>query len=135
MAFVFDTGKTGLKTIMKEYQVIAIRHIWSVGEEGANSGETWVHVSKVLLEQGRTISRASIIFFLNDMVDRGALNYREKSGKGGYHRIYMPIHDEKGFKEYLAQQVIKKLLKEFPEEASKALKKELEAFEKKTKAD
>jgi len=30
-------------------------------------------------------SRASLIFFLNDMVEEGVLEYEEKTGKGGYH--------------------------------------------------
>ena len=87
------------------------------------------YVREKLKEKGSSISRASVIFFLNDMVDRGALTFNSRSGKGGYHRVYIPVHDERGFTEYLAQQVIKKLLREFPEEASKALREELETSE------
>lgn len=127
MSFVFDTGKIGLETAMKDYQVISMRYLWEIGEEGANSRQIWGHVREKLMEKGSSISRASIIFFMNGMVDRGALTFKSRSGKCGYHRVYSPVHDEKGFKEYLAQEVIGKLLREFPEEASKALKK-LEAL-------
>jgi len=33
-------------------------------------------------------SRASVINFLNTMVDEGFLDYIEETGKGGYHRVY-----------------------------------------------
>ena len=121
MSFIFDTGKTGLETVMKDYQAICMRYLWEVGEEGANSGKTWVHVSKILMEQEKTISRASIIFFLNDMVDLGALTFKSKSGKGGYHRIYSPIHDEKGFKEYVVRKMLGKMAEEWPDEVEKVI--------------
>ena len=36
----------------------------------------------------KTISRASVIFFLNDLVTWGYLKYIEATGKGGYHKLY-----------------------------------------------
>jgi len=56
---------------------------------------------------GRTISRASVINFLDSMVDDGILAYTETTGKGGYRRIYMFKHDEAGFKEHIAKVVIR----------------------------
>ena len=121
VSFVFNTEKNGLETLMREYQVICMRYLWEVGDDGANSGKAWVHVSKVLMEQGKTISRASIIFFLNDMVERRVLKFIEKSGKGGYHRVYFPIHDENGFKEYVIKKLLTKLAEEWPDEAEKVI--------------
>lgn len=121
VSFVFNTEKTGLETLMRDYQVICMRYMWEVGDKGANSGKAWVHVSKVLLEQDKTISRASIIFFLNDMVDKGALDFISKSGKGGYHRVYFPLQDEKGFKEYAIQKILTKIAEEWPDEAEKVI--------------
>jgi hypothetical protein len=37
-----------------------------------------------------SISRASIINFLNAMCDEGILTYGDETGRGGYHRIYSP---------------------------------------------
>jgi len=36
------------------------------------------------------VSRASVINFLNYMVDEGLLTYTVETGKGGHHRIYSP---------------------------------------------
>ena len=49
------------------------------------SREVWSHVNKNL--NPKTISRASIINFLNAIVDEGVLDYNEKSGKGGYQSL------------------------------------------------
>jgi len=49
---------------------------------GAISTEVWTRVNERLV--GKTINRASIINFLNVMVDEGVLDYHEKTCKRGY---------------------------------------------------
>ncbi len=51
-----------------------------------NSGQAY----RYLLDKPEKRSRASVILFLNDMVDEGILEYEEKTGKGRYHRVYYP---------------------------------------------
>uniref|UniRef100_A0A6M3MHP2 Uncharacterized protein n=1 Tax=viral metagenome TaxID=1070528 RepID=A0A6M3MHP2_9ZZZZ len=89
----YDTSETGWRTILKDYAADLLEKFileWRL--EGKtfemNSGEAFRYESKQLEEQDRTISRASIIFALNDMVDMGLLAYRDKTGKGGHHRVY-----------------------------------------------
>jgi len=55
------------------------------------------------------------------MVDVGILGYEEKTGRGGYHRIYRHRYSETELREYLASVFIGKLLEEFPEETRRAL--------------
>ena len=123
MGFVFDPSQKGLETVMKDYQVLTMRFLWEKGEEGVSTAKAWLHVSKILMEEDKTISRASIINFLKGMHEEGIVNYWEGSGKGGSHRIYYPVFDEAGFKEFLATQLIEKLLEEFPDETNKAILK------------
>lgn len=120
MTLTFDPAERGLRKVLRDYQVEALRFVWVKGEAGANSRETWHRVNEVL-RGSKTISRASIINFLNAMVDEGVLNYRETTGKGGYRRIYSPKLDERGFKKYIAQTVIESLLRDFPEETREAI--------------
>ena len=80
------------------------------------------------MESGESKSRASIIFFLQDMVEQGILKYRHRSGKGGYHRVYTPLYDETGLKELIATQLIEKLLEEFPDETNKTIRKIMEKY-------
>jgi predicted transcriptional regulator len=107
--------------ILKDYQKAALRYIWRLGGEGAGSHDVWVQVNEDLKGE-RTISRASIINFLNAMVDEGVLNCTETTGKGGHRRIYSMKYDEAGFKQYVTRQVIGNLLRDFPEETRKAIK-------------
>jgi len=116
----FDTREDGLRTVVKDYQEAALRYIWRLDGGGASSRDVWVNVNKDLMGK-RTISRASIINFLNSVVDEGALGYTEITGKGGHRRIYSARYDEAGFKEYVAKKVISKLLETWPEAALKAI--------------
>ena len=44
--------------------------------------------------QGKTISRASVINFLEAMKEVGVLKGVERTGKGGHHWIYSPSMNE-----------------------------------------
>ena len=121
MTLTFDPAGTGLAKVLRDYQIEALKLVWTNGEEGVNSMEAWQHANKEL--RGiKTISRASIINFLNAMVDEGVLNYKDETCKGGYRRIYAPGLDEGGFKKHVAETVISSLIRDFPEETNKALK-------------
>ena len=121
MPLKIDTAEEDLRMILKDYQEAALRYLWRLGGEGASSHDVWVQVNEDLKGE-RTISRASIINFLNAMVDDGVLNYTEITGKGGHRRIYSMRYDEAGFKEHIAKVVIRNLLRDFPEETRRALK-------------
>ncbi len=51
----------------------------------------FAHVHSVLEQTGQTISRASVIFFLNRLVENKLASFVTKSGKGGYHKRYSLI--------------------------------------------
>jgi predicted transcriptional regulator len=119
-SFKFDPSKQGLRKTLKEYEEIALRYVWSLSEEGVGSGKTWKAVNEAL-GPDKSMSRASVIFFLNRMVEQGVLDYRSASGKGGYHRVYYPVMDERGYRKYLLKTVVKSLMRDFPEETEEAL--------------
>ena len=50
-------------------------------------GITTVQAYEFLKDHPDSKSRAAATFFLNEMVEEGVLEYEEKSGKGGYHRV------------------------------------------------
>ena len=113
--FIIDPSKTGLRKALREYEELALRFIWEKGEEGAGSGITWKIVNE-RLDEGKTISRASIILFLNKMVDQDVLSWRDATGKGGHHRIYYPRLDEMGYGKHVVRTIVQSLLLDFPEE-------------------
>jgi predicted transcriptional regulator len=122
MTLTIDTSSKGLAMVLKDYQEEALKYIWRLKGQGASSRDVWVQVNEDL-KGLKTISRASIINFLNAMVDEGVLNYTEITGKGGHRRIYSAKYDEAGFKQYVAETVLRNLTRDFPEEAKMALQK------------
>ena len=115
----FNPAEKGLRKTLKEYEELALRYIWEVGAEGAGSSKTWETVN-IKLGEGKSISRASIILFLDRMVNEGVLDFRDATGKGGHHRIYVPKLDEAGYKKYVVQTLYESVAKDFPE-ATKAV--------------
>jgi hypothetical protein len=111
---IFDTSGEGLLTIFKPYQAALLEHIWELnsGERvGVNSGDAY----RFLQDHPDSKSRASAIFFLDDMVEEGVLEYEEKSGKGGYHRVYYPKMNRGQFAQYVVEKITDKLSEVFPE--------------------
>jgi len=121
MSFVVDSSKKGLSMVLRDYEELALKHVWSSPDKGVDTRGTHMAVNKGLGEN-RSISRASVINFLNSMADQGILNYTEKSTKGGMKRVYSPRLDEKGFKLLIAKNIITNLLRDFPEETQQVLK-------------
>ena len=121
LALTIDLSSEGLAMVLKDYQEVAMHYLWRLDGGGASSRDVWMQVNEDLKGK-KTISRASIINFLNSMVDEGVLHYTEITGKGGHRRIYSAKYNEAEFKEYVAKVVLDNLLRDFPEETRRALK-------------
>jgi len=113
--FIFDLSQPGLRKTLKEWEELALRYLWSVGEVGANSGPIWRHVNEQLGPE-KWRSRASVILLMNRFVDQGVLSFRDATGKGGHHKVYYPLMDEKGYVKYIIKTVIESMTRDFPEE-------------------
>lgn len=118
MSFRLNLGNERLAMIFKNWQIEAIRSLLRIQPEGANSRAVWTNVNNSFNEP---ISRASIINFLNNMVDEGLLDYEDATGKGGHHRVYRIGFTEQEFKTQIVARIVSKLLKEYPQETRKAL--------------
>ena len=109
----FDTQQEGLHTLFKPYQAALLEHLWDLNKKdrvGMNSGQAY----KYLLNRPEKKSRASVIFFLNDMVDEEILDYEERTGKGGHHRVYYPKMNKVEFAQYISELITDKLSEVFP---------------------
>jgi len=73
MPLRLDTGKKDLEMFFKKWQAESLRYLWKIHPEGAISRVVHENVNKNI--KG-SISRASVINFLNDMVDKGLLTTR-----------------------------------------------------------
>jgi hypothetical protein len=110
----FDMSEKGLLTLFKPYQAALLEHIWELNNPdrvGITSGQAY----EFMKDHPDSKSRASLIFFLNDMVEEGVLEYEEESGKGGYHRVYYPRMDREQFAQHVVETITDKLNEVFPE--------------------
>jgi len=117
----YDVSQAGFLAVLKGWQLKAMQVAW-VSPEGANSRIVWQKVNQMLMGLGETISRASVINFLEAMREKGVLSGEEKTGKGGHHWVYYPAMDEAGFKRFIASTLLECLMRDFPEETKAVLK-------------
>jgi predicted transcriptional regulator len=104
----FDTSENGLLTLFRPYQAALLEHIWEQNNPqrtGITSGQAYEY----LKDHPDSKSRASVIFFMNDMVEEGFLEYEEESGKGGYHRVYYPKMNREQFVTHVTKPISDKL--------------------------
>jgi len=104
-----DLKKSGLALVFKDYQEILMKILWETNKEHS-SNDAWIAVKEKLKDKDKSISRASIINFLNSMVDENILDYHEITGKGGHRRIYKAAKTEEEFWKYIARQVHNKII-------------------------
>ena len=119
-SFKFDPYKPGLGKTLREWEELALRCMWGLGEDGANSRVVWERVSEGLGE-GKSISWASIILFLRRMEGQGVLGSWDTTGKGGHYKVYYPLMDEKEYRIYMIKTMVESMMRDFPEETREAL--------------
>ena len=110
----FDTSEKGLLTLFRPYQAALLEHIWELNNPertGITSGQAY----EFLQDHPDSKSRASVINSLNEMVEEGVLEYEEKTGKGGYHRVYYPKMNREQFARHVVETITDKLNEVFYE--------------------
>lgn len=125
LPLVIDPTQNGLEKVLRDYQIEALKLIWSHNGDGLTSREVY-EATNNRLGGGRSVSRASIINFLNAMCDDSILDFEEETCKGGMRRKYRKGLDEKGFKKHIASDVLGSLLADFPDETLAAIKETVE---------
>ena len=126
MPLVLDPTQDGLEKVLRDYQIEALKLIWAHNGDGMTSREVY-EASNIRLGQGKSVSRASIINFLNAMCDEDVLDFEEETCKGGMRRKYKKGLDEKGFKKHIASDVLSSLMTDFPDETLAAIKETLDS--------
>ena len=113
-----NTAKQGINAVWKTYEVEAIGYLLEKGKEGSGSSDVFSHVLFKLSALGKSISRASIIFFLTRLVDDGLASYTTRTGKGGYHKVYSLFDlTLEGFNSSVIDKFLYKLWETYPNNA------------------
>ncbi len=103
-----------METLFKPYQALLLEWIWELNEnqrKGVTSGQAHLF----LQDTSERKSRASVIFFLNDLVEDQILTYEETTGKGGHHRVYFPKMNREEFSDHVVLSINVKLASIFPQ--------------------
>jgi len=106
-----DLSKDGLAMLYKPYEIVA----WAVVRASpgpVGSGLVWTKTNEGLERlygAGASISRASVIFFLNREADKGFMGWNDATGKGGHHRLYFPRLSERELLHRIKEKVCEKL--------------------------
>jgi len=98
--------REGSKALVTEYQKHIIRKLMSI-DDTIKSGEMWIHLNKIMGDKAP--SRASVIFFLNDLVDVEYADFKDGTGKGGHHRRYYTKLTSELFEKKVYVDIVNKL--------------------------
>ncbi len=114
-----DTDKNGLPAIFKAWQVPLIEELFK--RNPMISRQAHIFLKERDIVTGGTgskvsVSRASVINFLNYLVDQELLNYTMETGKGGYHRIYTMTLTREAFNHRIIDLFLDTLRTAFPTE-------------------
>lgn len=91
MKIKINMVQDGLSMFFKPYEVLGWDRVWNASEsEPVGSFEVFKHIT-FGLGPGKTISRASVVFFLNRQVDLKFMGWKDATGKGGHRRLYYPL--------------------------------------------
>lgn len=123
-----DLSEKDLEMIFKDYEILALETLWKEPDHMFSSLEVTESVKEKLAEKGETISRASIINFLQDIAEQGILERDTTTGKGGHRGIYQTNYDREGLRKFIIKTVLDKLKKDFPKETNEVINRFKERF-------
>jgi len=83
--WTLKTKREGSKALVTEYQKMIILKLLAMNKP-VTSGNMHKHLIKVMGDKAP--SRASVILFLNDLVEYGYTDYKDATGKGGHVKRY-----------------------------------------------
>ncbi len=114
-----DTDKNGLEAIFRAWQVPLIEELFNRKLISREAHEFLKELGISTGGKGRGLSpsRASVINFLNELVDLGLLAYDTRTGKGGYYRIYKMTFTREEFNHELLARFVLTLQSIFPQES------------------
>jgi len=106
-----DTQKPGLCALFLPYKAVMLKHLYEVTKTdslaGKGSGYLWKWLQKNAKRLGvTTMSRASVVNALNDLVDEGLLKFKEVTGKGGIRRLYSVAMTPREFEDHFLNEFI-----------------------------
>jgi len=94
----YDLSQDGLRIFFKPWQIPLVKLIDGhtfTDRNPLRTRDAFININK-LLPDGESISRASVIFFLQKLEEMGWLDSAKRTGRGGHHDVYwktMPLNE------------------------------------------
>lgn len=101
------TKKEGSEVLVPDFKKLMLRKLLS-DKEPIGSGLMWKYLVDIMGDDHP--SRASVIFFLNDLVECDYAKFKDKTGKGGHHKLYYTELEQDEFIRKVSIDVNKKLI-------------------------
>ena len=79
------TKREGSEALVPDYKKNILRKLMSI-DGTIKSGEMWIYLNEIMGDKAP--SRASVIFFLNDLVESKYADYKDATSKGGHVKMY-----------------------------------------------
>ena len=99
-----NTKGEGLGLVFpQKYKEIIMEWLLSIAEP-VSARAAWEYVNGKIAPD--TVSRPSVINFMNWCVDEEMLEYKERTGKGGHHRVYWTDMGLSDFWDYVYSEVV-----------------------------
>ena len=108
-----NTDEPGLYALFKPHEAEILKQLWKVARSHKNAkGSAYIY--QWLVANAHKIgitykSRATVINFLNRLVDEGVLGWKDATGKGGHHRLYYVKRNRANFENYARKTIAAKL--------------------------
>ena len=104
-----NTENEDLETIMRDYEAAIVYMFLDETEQnpdfkmGSGGAWKWLETQQEELHK----SRASVIFSLNRRVDDGIMDWDDKTGKGGHHRLYkLAVPGREGIHDLIVTEIV-----------------------------
>lgn len=104
------TARKGSIALLQDYKKVILIKLLDI-DEPIGSGKMYHHLVEKM--KGNHPSRASMIFFLNALVDNKYCKFNDGTGKGGHHKLY--------YTELSTVQFIEKIIKDINTTLDQAL--------------
>ena len=105
-----DTAKDTILALMKPYQHGIISMILESKKE-----LTTFELHIALEAEGFIISRASVINYCKLLAANDVISFEERTGKGGYHRVYSKLMSWESILEFIHMSVLEAMTGAFPD--------------------
>lgn len=100
--WTLTTSKKGSIALLQDYKKELINKLLEI-DEPIGSGKLHLHLVEVMKDEHP--SRASVIFFMNHLVDYKYASFKDVTGKGGHHRKYYTKLRKEDFIEKIRQDI------------------------------